>query len=101
MEQCRDCPSVDHVGGGGQYSRQHSGSLAIQVYCLPKNASWLDQIEIWFSILQRKLLQPNHFGSLEALKQAILSFIAYYNETAKPTQWSYTVEKLEHKLGVN
>ena len=51
-------------------------ALSIQVYWLPVNASWLDQIEIWFSILQRKLLQPNHFESLEALKQAILDFIA-------------------------
>jgi hypothetical protein len=38
--------------------------LAIQIYGLPKNAAWLDQIEIWFSILQRKLLSPNHFDTL-------------------------------------
>jgi hypothetical protein len=53
------------------------------------------------SILQWKLLQPNHFESLEALKQAILDFIGYYNQTAKAIRWSYTVEKLEEKLGVN
>jgi transposase len=76
-------------------------ALNIQVYWLPKNASWLDQIEIWFSILQRKLLQPNHFETLDDLKQAILDFIAYYNRTAKAIQWSYTVEKLEEKLGTN
>lgn len=79
----------------------HSWDLQIQVYWLPTNASWLDQIEIWFSILQRKLLQPNHFASLADLEQAILEFIAYYNQTAKPIQWTYTVEKLEKKLGVN
>jgi transposase len=79
----------------------HGWALSIQVYWLPKNASWLDQIEIWFSILQRKLLQPNHFESLEILKQTILDFMAYYNQTAKAIQWSYTVEKLEQKLGVN
>jgi DDE superfamily endonuclease len=39
------------------------GKLTIQLYWLPTNASWLDQIEIWFSLLQRKLLQPNHFTS--------------------------------------
>ena len=78
---------------------KHGWELSIQVYWLPKNASWLDQIEIWFSILQRKLLQPNHFERLGALRQAILEFIAYHNETAKPIQWSYTVEKLEKKLG--
>ena len=75
--------------------------LDIQLYWLPKNASWLNQIEIWFSILQRKLLQPNHFERLGNLRQAILDFIAYYNQTAKPIQWSYTVEKLEQKLETN
>jgi transposase len=75
--------------------------LAIQVYWLPKNASWLDQIEIWFSILQRKLLNPNHFESLDNLQTAIELFIAFYNRFAKPINWSYTVEKLEHKLGIN
>jgi transposase len=79
----------------------HGWELSIQVYWLPKNASWLDQVEIWFSILQRKLLQPNHFERLGSLRQTILGFIAYYNQTAKPIQWSYTVEKLELKLGAN
>jgi transposase len=76
-------------------------SLKIQVYGLPKNASWLDQIEIWFSILQRKLLNPNDFESLQSLERAIRSFIRYCNRTAKPIQWTYTVEKLEQKLGAH
>jgi hypothetical protein len=75
-----------------------NGKLTIQLYWLPTNASWLDQIEIWFSLLQRKLLQPNHFTSLDELQQAILDFIAHYNQTAKPLKWSYTVEQLERKL---
>lgn len=75
--------------------------IALQVYWLPKNASWLDQIEIWFSLLQRKLLQPNHFTSTAELQQAMLDFIARYNQTAKPLTWSYTVEKLEQKLGTH
>lgn len=79
----------------------HGWLLSIQVYWLPKNASWLDQIEIWFSILQRKLLQPNHFERMGSLRQATSDFIAYYNQTAKPIQWSYTVDKLEQKLGAN
>jgi len=70
----------------------------MQIYWLPTNASWLDQIEIWFSILQRKLLQPNHFCSLNELKFAIYNFIAHYNQTAQPLKWSYTAEQLEHKL---
>jgi len=68
---------------------------------LPPNASWLDQIEIWLSVLQCKLLQPNHFDSLEELAQAILDFIRCGNETTQPINWTHTVEKLEKKLGMN
>jgi transposase len=74
--------------------------LTIEVVWLPVNASWLDQIEIWFSSLQRKLLQPNHFKSLEELTRAILEFIKSHNQSAQPIQWTYTVEKLEQKLGM-
>jgi len=74
------------------------GKLTFHVIWLPTNASWLDQIEIWFSILQRKRLQPNHFESLQALEQAITDFIGYYNQEAKAIQWTYTIEKLEKKL---
>jgi hypothetical protein len=73
--------------------------LHFQVHWLPPNASWLDQIEIWFSLLQRKHLQPNHFPSTDALEASLAAFIAYYNQTAKPIRWTYTVEKLEQKLG--
>jgi hypothetical protein len=75
--------------------------IALEVNWLPVRASWLDQIEIWFSILQRKLLKPNHFSSCQELEWAIEAFIARYNETAKPIQWTYTVEKLEAKLGTH
>ena len=73
------------------------GKLTFEVFWLPPNASWLDQIEIWFSILQRKRLQPNHFASTQELEQAIADFIAYSNQTAKPIKWTYTVEKLEQR----
>jgi hypothetical protein len=73
--------------------------LTIEVIWLPTNASWLDQIEIWFSILQRKLLQPGHFNSVEELAQAIMEFVKCENQSPKPIQWTYTVEKLEKKLG--
>ena len=76
-------------------------NLAAEVYWLPVRASWLDQIEIWFSIVQRKLLVPNHFRSCAELEAAIAAFIAHYNETAQPIQWTYTVEKLEAKLGMH
>lgn len=73
--------------------------LSFQVDWLPPNASWLDQIELWFSSMQRKLLQPNHFVSVAALEQAIAQFIARHPPTAKPIKWTYTVEKREQKLG--
>lgn len=75
--------------------------LTIEVVWLPTYASWLDQIEIWFSVLQRKLLTPGNFNSLEELTQAIMKFVKNGNLSTKPIQWTYTVEKLEQKLGMN
>src|SRR3989440_9035005 len=61
--------------------------------------AFLDQLEIWFSVLQRKHLQPNHFLSTKDLERSLNEFIAYHNQAAKPIKWTYTVEKLEQKLG--
>jgi hypothetical protein len=72
-----------------------------EVYWLPVRASWLDQIEIWFSQLQSKLLRPNHFESWQTLAQSIMAFIDYYNLSAQPLKWTYTVDKLAHKLGMD
>lgn len=56
----------------------------------PKHCSWLNQIEIWFSILVRKLLRRGNFLSQADLKNRILEFIDYFNRTmAKPFQWTY------------
>ena len=82
-----------------EQERDCQGRLHFQVLWLPPNASWLDQIEIWFSVLQRKCLQPNHFLSPTALETSLTEYIAYYNQAAKPINWTYTVEKLEQKLG--
>src|SRR2546430_2045607 len=82
-----------------EQERACEGRLHFQVHWLPPNASWLDQIEIWFSVLQRKHLQPNHFPSTTALETSLKEFISYYNQTAKPIKWTYTTEKLEQKLG--
>ncbi|MFQ5794441.1 MAG: IS630 family transposase [Candidatus Bipolaricaulia bacterium] len=75
--------------------------FTVAVVWLPKYASWLDQIEIWFSILQRKVLSPNHFPSVRCLTQRILDFIVHYDRSAKPIQWSYTVTRLVEKLVVS
>ncbi len=56
----------------------------------PKHASWMNQVEIWFSILSRKLLKRGTFISVTDLKAKILAFIAYFNRTmAKPFRWTY------------
>jgi putative transposase len=57
----------------------------------PKHASWMNQVEIWLSILVRKLLKRGNFSSLDDLRNQILAFIAYYHGTmAKPIKWTYT-----------
>jgi len=64
-------------------------SHRITFHFTPKHASWLNQIEIWFSILVRKLLRRGNFTSKEHLQQRIESFIAYFNATmAKPFRWT-------------
>lgn len=55
----------------------------------PKHCSWLNQIEIWFGTLRKKLTRNGSFCSLDDLQARILRFIAYYNETmAKPYRWT-------------
>jgi hypothetical protein len=60
----------------------------------PVHASWLNQIEIYFSVLQRKALTPNDFPSLEALEEHILGFQRYYESIAKPFEWKFTKRHL-------
>jgi putative transposase len=56
----------------------------------PKHASWMNQIEMWFSILVRKLIKRASFTSVEDLEAKVLAFIDYFNETmAKPFKWTY------------
>jgi len=62
----------------------------IVFYYTPKHASWLNQIEIWFSILTRKLLRKASFVSVDDLRSKVMRFIDYYNSTmAKPFKWTY------------
>jgi transposase len=56
----------------------------------PKHASWMNQIEMWFSILARKLLKRASFTSVEDLQAKVLAFIEYFNKSmAKPFKWTY------------
>ena len=65
-------------------------SHRIVLHYTPKHSSWLNQIEIWLSILVRKLLKRGSFTSVEDLSNKVLAFIEYYNRTmAKPFKWTY------------
>jgi DDE superfamily endonuclease len=65
---------------------------------LPIHASWLNQIELYFSIVQRKALTPNDFGSLDELAQRLLAFGEHYREIAKPFEWTFTRSDLDRVL---
>lgn len=61
----------------------------------PRHTSWMNQIEIWLSILVRKLLRRGNFTSVEDLRAKVLAFIDYFNRTmAKPFRWTYTGKPL-------
>jgi transposase len=66
------------------------GSHRIRFLYTPKHISWLNQIELWFGILVRRLLKRGNFMSVADLRERILDFIAYFNKTmAKPFKWTY------------
>ena len=63
----------------------------IRFVYVPKHTSWLNQIEIWFSILVRRVIRRENFRSAEDLREKILAFIDYFNRTlAKPFKWTFT-----------
>ncbi len=64
----------------------------------PIHASWLNQVEIYFSILQRKVLTPGDFSSLAELEDTILRFQGYYEKIAKPFRWKFTRDELNKLL---
>lgn len=70
----------------------------VTVVHLPTHASWLNQIEIYFSILKRKALTPADFDSVDALQERILGFQCRYNERAEPFTWNYTRKQLKQHL---
>jgi len=65
----------------------------------PVHASWLNQVEIYFSILQRKALTPNYFNSLEEAKDRLLQFGKHYEKIAKPFEWKFTRKDLDRLMG--
>jgi transposase len=75
--------------------KAHPNAIMVRT---PVHASWLNQIEIFFSVIQKKAVSPNDFPSLEKLSETLLAFIDRYNQTAKPFNWKYTAGDLKDLL---
>jgi hypothetical protein len=65
---------------------------------LPVHASWLNQIEIFFSIVQRKVIKPGDFADLEDLADRLMAFQDRYNATAEPFDWHFGRKSLDRLL---
>jgi hypothetical protein len=64
----------------------------------PVHASWLNQVEIYFSVVQRKVVSPNDFTDLTEVEQRLADFEGRYNATAKPFDWKFTHNDLQDLL---
>lgn len=64
----------------------------------PVHASWLNQVEIFFSIVQRKVVSPNDFTNLDQVQDRLAAFEHRYNQTARPFQWKFTTADLDDLL---
>jgi len=91
-ESSRRASSASHTSTPRLKRRQRSSSLHPRwsFQFTPTHASWLNQVEIFFSILQRRLLKHGAFDSEQDLAEQMLCFVETYNQTATPFQWTYT-----------
>ena len=69
-----------------------------QLIHLPAHASWLDQAEIYFSVIQRKVLTPNDFTGLDQIRDRLAAFEIRYNAIARPFNWKFTRADLSDLL---
>jgi hypothetical protein len=76
-------------------------AFEVRIYWLPTHASWLDQVEIIFSKVQRDVLTPNDFPSTLALEKQLKTYFEELNRHPKPMQWTYTKTKLLAKFGTS
>jgi len=87
----------DHRGQAAIDRLRTAHPNAIMIHT-PVHASWLNQIEIFFSIVQKKVVSPNDFPSLDKLSETLLAFVDRYNQTAAPFNWKYTGADLKALL---
>ncbi len=84
--------------GQASIDRLQGAYQNLRLIHLPVHASWLNQIEIYFSILQRKALTPNNFADLDALAARISAFEDYYRQIAQPFNWTFNRADLDRVL---
>ena len=84
--------------GRAAFDRLHQWRSNAILVNTPVHASWLNQVEIYFSVLQRKLLTPNDFADLRELESRILAFQACYETIAEPFEWKFTRSDLRRLL---
>jgi hypothetical protein len=84
--------------GAAAVKRLQGAYANIQLIHLPVHASWLNQVEIYFSILQRKVLTPNDFACLQEVSQRLLAFQDRYEQVAKPFEWKFTRADLQELI---
>jgi transposase len=83
----------DHRGQTAAGRLRNAYPNAIMIHT-PVHASWLNQVEIVFSVIQKKVLTPNDFPGLGTLSYALLAFVHRYNRTARPFNWKFTAHDL-------
>ncbi|HBY92353.1 MAG TPA: hypothetical protein DEP84_00075 [Chloroflexi bacterium] len=74
---------------------RHEHAIAVH---LPTHASWLSQIELYFSILERKALTPRDFATRDEMAQRILAFEQRFSTLAQPFNWKFTAEDLRKRM---
>jgi hypothetical protein len=84
--------------GAASVKRLEGAFSNLRLIHLPVHASWLNQIEIYFSIVQRKVLTPNDFADLDVLAERLLAFQERYEQAAEPFAWKFTRHDLDRLL---
>ena len=106
QEPCKSARRVFWIMDNGSAHRGQKAAARLQskwpnaiLIHTPVHASWLNQVEIYFSIVQRKVLTPNDFSSLAELKQRLLAFQCHCERTASPFKWTFTRQDRHALLG--
>jgi len=86
--------TVPRIAAPGPWSACKPAIPRLVLVHAPVHASWLNQVEIYFSIVQRKILTPNDFPDLHSLAERLVDFQCYGEATARPFEWKFTRQDL-------